>query len=158
MVDDSIRTWRVKQYCYFWIASQTMTADQVTEMVGIEPDRVTVCGSKSTAPRVVPVEHSWALVCDRQGPIDEQVTDVLNRIEPAATIVRSLVDEGQVQAGLMMIRYFGDADGGYDAMGWSLTPEQIALLAAIGADIQSDEYLDNAEPSSYEAVGPTHRS
>ena len=67
MVVESIRTWRVKQYCYFWIASQTMTADQVTEMVGIEPDRVTVRGSKSTAPRVVPVEHSWALVCDRQG-------------------------------------------------------------------------------------------
>lgn len=154
MTDESFKVWRVRQYCYFWIASQTVTADQITAVVGIEPDRVTVRGSKSTAPRVVPVEHSWALVCDRHGPIADQVTAVLNRIERSAHAVRELVDGHQAWAGLTMVRYFGDADGGYEAMGWSLTTEQVALLAAMGACIQSDEYLDNAKPSSYEAVEP----
>ena len=40
----------------------------------------------------------------------------------------------------MMVRWFDDPDGGYDAMGWRLTREQIQLLAHMGASVDSDEY------------------
>ena len=53
--------------------------------------------------------------------------------------VRSLTDRGDTRAGLMMVRYFND-EGGYRALGWSLTPVQIALLARMGASIDADEY------------------
>jgi hypothetical protein len=66
-------------------------------------------------------------------PIDEQASTVLARIEPAADRVRVLVDSGDVEAGLMMVRWFDDPDGGYNAMGWWLTREQIQLLARMSA-------------------------
>lgn len=40
----------------------------------------------------------------------------------------------------MMVRYFDDDEGGYRAMSWRLTREQIALLAEMGAVIDADEY------------------
>ena len=40
----------------------------------------------------------------------------------------------------MMVRWFDDPEGGYNAMGWWLTPEQVQLLAHMGAGIDSDEY------------------
>jgi hypothetical protein len=46
----------------------------------------------------------------------------------------------RVQAGLMFVRYFDDEDGGYSAMSWGLSPDQIELLARMGADLQADEY------------------
>lgn len=150
MVPDlSFKVWKVQQYCYFWIASETVTAEQVSTALGMQPDKVTVRGSRSTAPRVIPIEHSWKIVCDQHGRIDEQITAVLSRMEPVSHLVRQLVDRGDVSAGVMMVRHFDDEDGGYNAMGWGLEPDQLALLAAMGADLQADEYLDNAHPSEY---------
>ena len=39
-----------------------------------------------------------------------------------------------------MVRYFDDPDGGYGAMSWWLSSQQISLLAAMDANIQADEY------------------
>jgi len=62
--------------------------------------------------------------------------------------VRALVDGGDVAAGLMMVRWFNDPEGGYNAMGWWLAPEQIQLLARMGANIESDEYAGDFTASS----------
>jgi hypothetical protein len=132
--------WKVQQYCYFWIASDTMPAAEIARALDLEPDRASVKGSKRTEPRPVPVQHRWEIVCDRHGPIDEQATELLERIKAVAQVVRSLVDEGNVEAGLMMVRYFDDPDGGDAAMGWYLSSEQIRLIAAMGANIQADEH------------------
>lgn len=146
----SFKVWKVQQYCYFVIASGTVTADEITAAIGMRADIAKVRGSTSVSPRVVPVEHSWRIVCDEHGRIDEQITPLLRRIEPVSLLVRQLVDRGDVSAGTMMVRYFDDEDGGYNAMGWGLEREQLALLVAMGADLQADEYLDNAHPSEYE--------
>lgn len=144
---------KVRQYCYFWMASETVSAAEMAAAVGLEPDEFAVRGSlfadRAEEPRFVPVEHEWKIVSGEHGPIDDQVTAVLERVAPVADAVRSLVDQGDVNAGLMMVRYLDDDDGGYDAMGWALTREQIALIAAMGADVQADEYLDNSHPSAY---------
>jgi hypothetical protein len=132
--------WRVRQYCYFWLASETVTAEQITERLGLEPDRTAVMGSRRASPRVVPAAHRWEVRCETHGSIDEQASTVLARITPAADRVRTLVVGDDVEAGLMMVRWFDDPDGGYDAMGWRLTREQIQLLAHMGASVDSDEY------------------
>lgn len=132
--------WKVRQYCYFWLASEVVTAEEITERLAIEPDRTTVMGSRGMSPRVAPPAHAWELRCDTRGRIDEQASAVLDRVAPAAERVRALVDGGDVEAGLMMVRYFDDPGGAHDAMGWWLTPKQIQLLARMGAGIDSDEY------------------
>jgi hypothetical protein len=96
--------WKVQQFCYFWIASQVVSAAEVTEVLGLAADQATVMGSRRMSPTPVPVEHAWTIRCDRHARIDEQAGEVLRRIEPVADKVRSLVDRGDVQAGLMLVR------------------------------------------------------
>lgn len=132
--------WKVQQRCYFWLQSELLTADEITQRIGVEPDRTTVMGSRRTLPRTVPAAHGWEVRCDAHGRIDEQASAVLARVEPAAKAIRGLVESGEVSAGLMMVRWFDDPEGGYNAMGWWLTPEQVQLLAHMGAGIDSDEY------------------
>jgi hypothetical protein len=88
----------------------------------------------------VPIHHSWELRCERHARIDEQASDVLSRIERVAASVRSLTNRDDTWAGLMMVRYFDDEEGGYGAMSWCLAPVQIALLADMGASINADEH------------------
>ena len=148
--------WKVQQYCYFWLASEVIPPDEITRRIGLAPDRTAVRGSRRTSPRVVPPTHSWEIRCDMHGRIDEQASAVLARIEPAADAIRALVDSGDVGAGLMMVRYFDDPDGGYHAMGWWLTPQQIHLLARMGAGIDSDEYAGDFTAHSPVATLTTH--
>lgn len=140
----SIAPWKVQQYCYFWIASPVVTAAEITELLGVVPDRVGVRGSKRSQPNPVPVEHAWELRCERHARIDEQASQVLQRIEPVADKVRSLTGHDDTHAGLMMVRYFDDEEGGYGAMSWSLSPGQIALLAHMNASIDADEYAGDS--------------
>ena len=132
--------WKVQQYCYFWLASEVVTAEKVTEHLGIEPDRTSVMGSRRTSPLVVPAAHRWEIRCETHGRIDEQASSVLARMAPVADRVRDLVGSGDVAAGLMMVRWFDDPEGGYNAMGWWISAEQIQLLARMGATVESDEY------------------
>ncbi|GAB1688591.1 DUF4279 domain-containing protein [Krasilnikovia sp. M28-CT-15] len=135
--------WKVRQYCYFWLASEAVTAEQITKRLGLEPDRTAVMGCRRTSP-VVPAAHRWEIRCETHGAIDEQASIVLARVAPAADRVRALVDGGDVEAGLMMVRWFDDPDGGYNALGWWLTREQIQLLARMGASVESDEYAGDS--------------
>jgi hypothetical protein len=138
--DVTEQPWKVQQYCYFWIVSERMTAAEITRRIDLEPDRTTVMGSRRTSPRIVPAAHGWEIRCEQHGRIDEQASAVLARVAPAAEAIRALVDAGDVSARLMMVRWFDDPDGGYQAMGWWLTPEQIQLLASMRAGIDADEY------------------
>jgi len=132
--------WKVQQYCYFWVSSPVVTAAEMPELLGVAPDRFSVRGSRREQPTPVPVEHTWEVRCERHARIDEQVGDVLSRVAPVADVVRGLTDSGDTHAGLTMVRYFDDDEGGYGAMSWGLSAAQIALLARMGASIDADEY------------------
>ena len=86
------------------------------------------------------MEHGWEIRCDRFGRIEEQVSEVLARMEPVADKVRQMVDRGDVAAGVMMVRSFNDLHGTENGMSWWLSREQVQLIARMGAGIQSDEY------------------
>jgi hypothetical protein len=81
----------------------------------------------------------WQIRSYRPGHIDEQASDVLRRIGPAAVKVRQLVDRGDAEAGLMLVRSFAYDEGGVGLLGWQLTREQVSLLAKMGAEIQATE-------------------
>ena len=45
--------WKVQQYCYFWVASRVVSASEITELLGVVPDRVRHTGTP--APIAAPV-------------------------------------------------------------------------------------------------------
>lgn len=107
-------------------------------------------GESANIPRVVPAAHRREVRSNEHGGIDEQASAVLARVEPAADAIRALVESGEVSAGLMMVWWFDDPAGGYDAMSWWLSPEQMRLPARMGASIDSDEYAGD-----FTAHGPS---
>jgi hypothetical protein len=145
-----------RQYAYFALFSQHTSADDMTSQLGITPDEVTVRGSRFTEPAVVPVNHSWMVVCREPGlRVDEQITRILDRLRPHTDRICDLTgqlartDGGAV---LHIVRYFNDTGqthpGAADAptlLGWHLDRKALDFLNATGAELDIDEY-DMAGP------------
>ncbi len=139
------------QYAYFALFSKHTSADTMTSQLGITPDEVTVRGSRITEPAVVPVDHSWMVVCRDPGlRVDEQITRILDRLQPhtdrISDLTRYLASTGG-GAVLNVVRYFNDTDqtqpGKADApnlFGWHLDRKVLDFLSATGAELGVDEY------------------
>ncbi|MEV7931299.1 DUF4279 domain-containing protein, partial [Kitasatospora sp. NPDC088779] len=107
----------LRQYVYFALFSQHTSAAEMTALLGIEPDEVSVRGSRFTEPVVRPVSHSWKIVCREPGLcVDEQINRVLDRLRPhtarIAELASHLAAEEQEHGGavLEVVRYFNDTD------------------------------------------------
>ncbi|MER6298198.1 DUF4279 domain-containing protein [Kitasatospora sp. NPDC001539] len=150
----------ISQYVYFGLSSLTMSAAEMTAVLGIEPDEITVRGSRFTEPQVIPVLHRWKIVCSEPGmSVDEQVARVVARLEPHVDAIAALArqldadDRQGPSAVLEVVRMFNDEDGqdrlasaspelieGPDLLGWHLGRDVLAFLHATGAALDVDEY------------------
>lgn len=64
----------LRQFVYFALFSKHTSVAEMTAVLGIEPDEVSVRGSRFTEPAVIPVSHSWKIVCREPGlRVDEQI-------------------------------------------------------------------------------------
>lgn len=141
----------LRQYAYFALFSQHTSADDMTSQLGITPDEVTVRGSRFTEPAVVPVHHSWRVVCREPGlRVDEQITRILDRLQPhtgcICDLTRHLARTGG-GAVLHIVRYFHDTDQAQpdaadapNLLGWHLDRKVLDFLSATGAELDIDEY------------------
>ncbi len=147
----------LRQYAYFAIKSRELSANEIERRLGISADRVLVAGSESADP-MRPAAHSWQLVCDRAGlTVDEQIANVVARLQPARAALRALTATEGVSAVLQVVRYFNDEageeedltssaggleklSGQHQLLGWRLNPETMAFLADVRADLDVDEY------------------
>ncbi|MEJ8653400.1 DUF4279 domain-containing protein [Streptomyces sp. MS1.AVA.3] len=140
------------QYAYFALFSRHTSADDMTSQVGIDPDEITVRGSRFTEPTVVPVDHSWMVVCREPGlSVDEQITRILDRLQPhtdrICDLSRHLAGTGG-GAVLQIVRYFNDTDQSQprtanaapNLFGWHLDRKVLDFLSVTGAELDIDEY------------------
>lgn len=141
----------LRQYAYFALFSQHTSADDMTSQLGITPDEVAVRGSRFTEPTVVPVDHSWMVVCREPGlRVDEQITRILERLQPHMDRICDLTGQLACTGGgavLQIVRYFNDTGqahpGAADApnlFGWHLDHKVLDFLSATGAELDIDEY------------------
>lgn len=101
----------MSQYVYFSLRSDDTTAAEISSHLGLELDEVMVRGSRIADPPR-PACHAWNISCRTRGlRVDDQITEVLDRIKPVAARVRALVDGGEIVAELQIVRYFNDEDG-----------------------------------------------
>ncbi|MEU6852453.1 DUF4279 domain-containing protein [Actinacidiphila alni] len=139
------------QYVYFALYSPHTSADAMTSRLGITPDEVSVRGSRFTEPAVIPVNHSWEIVCRESAlRVDEQIACVLDRLQPhtdrIADLAGRLTDTGG-GAVLHVVRHFNDADetwsgpaGAPNLLGWYLDRATLDFLGTTGAELDVDEY------------------
>jgi len=141
------------QYVYFALSSACTTADEITRLLGVEPDEVTVRGSLTTSPRTIPFCHCWKIVCCEPGlQVDEQIDLVIGRLRPHMEALTNLTtrlatEEGYGGAVLQVQRYFNRHDeqpsGSPDdtnLFGWHLDRAVVDFLAATGAELDVGEY------------------
>ncbi len=82
---------QVRQKAVFALSSATITAEEMTTALGMEPDRVSKRGSKSASP-ARPAFHSWAVEAPA-GNVDaftEQVDALVARLEPISDRLATL--------------------------------------------------------------------
>ena len=126
---------RIRQYAYFSLFSDRVTAAQITARLLIEPDEVQVRGSRRAQP-AVPVHHAWRVVCHESGlSVDDQVGRIVARLKPHTTRIAQLLgelsDEGDASAGagVSVVRYFNDNDGDGEDAQLSAPDEVLQKLA-----------------------------
>ncbi|MEU1620500.1 DUF4279 domain-containing protein [Streptomyces sp. NPDC005722] len=141
----------VRQHVYFALYSRHTPAHEITERLGVSPDKVSVRGSRRAGPTVLPVDHSWKVACaDPDVCVDEQIARVLDRLRPHTAGIAALAARLAAEGGgavLQVVRCFEDADrtppgapDGPNLFGWHLDREVLDFLAAVGAEIDVDEY------------------
>ena len=148
---------RVRQYVYFAIRSETMSVDQITELLGREPDSVLVRGSERSEPPI-PRVNAWKLCCDGPGlTIDEQIEAVLSQMKPLKERIAAITAMQDCTAVLQLVRNFDDDDGEpeqfpgrsdglqklsgrHQLLGWHLRADDLSFLGSLGVPIDADEY------------------
>ncbi|MEJ8667564.1 DUF4279 domain-containing protein [Streptomyces sp. MS1.AVA.1] len=148
----------LRQFVYFALSSDRVTAGEMAAFLGIEPDETTVRGSRRTAPVALPASHRWKVVCRERGlRVDEQITEVVRRLRPhtgrVAELARRLeTEEGSDGAAvLQIVRYFNDSEEATEhslpvpldqpnLFGWHLDRDVLDFLAATRAVLDVDEY------------------
>jgi Domain of unknown function (DUF4279) len=152
-----LRVVNIKQYAYFGISSEVLTAETIAARIGLAPDKTQTRGSRLVDP-LRPMRHKWEIGSYERGlDISAHVAVVLARLEPARDEIRVLVREGDVQAWLQLVRDFDAADGEeeivdetpdglvklsgqHQLLGWHLSRDTLAFLHDIGAELDADEY------------------
>ena len=146
----------INQYAYLALFSRSITAADMATVIGLDPDEISVRGSRRTEPTPVPVHHCWRIVCRDPGlRVDEQVTRIIDRLTPHTAAIAALAarldteDEGSGPV-LNIVRYFTDQEPEPETpnlFGWHLDREVLDFLRVTGAAVSVDEYDMTPDPA-----------
>jgi hypothetical protein len=141
------------QYASFSVLSDVFTPDQITEVLGVEPSRVSWRGSRSSEP-FIPKTNIWSFRGTGTGQADEQIGQLLDRFEPMSEQLGFLTANDASTLAMTLVRYFGtpeDSDAylrrdqgrrfdGVSIEGFHLDVSLLRRLAGIGCPLDVDEY------------------
>ncbi|QFY05898.1 DUF4279 domain-containing protein [Nonomuraea phyllanthi] len=153
---------RVRQYVYFAMKSDILSAVEMSARIGLEPDEAMVQGRRSRQP-LRPAMHVWKIACRDPGlTVDEMISRVVDRLEPFSEAVGGLVEElNRGHSGscavLQVVRYYGDEEGEvedlrspdpafekvpgqHQLLGWHLDGRVLRFLVSARAELDVDEY------------------
>jgi hypothetical protein len=153
---------RVRQYVYFVMRSDSLSAVEMSARIGLDPDEVVIQGSRSLRP-LRPARHAWKITCRDPGlTVDDMIARVVDRLEPFSEAIGGLVEElnrGHTAscAALQVVRHFDDEEGEvedrrspdpafakipgqHQLLGWHVDGRVVRFLVATGAELDVDEY------------------
>ena len=135
---------RARQYVYFAVWSDEVSAVEVEERLGLRADNVLVRGSKDPD-RPLPVQHLWAVESQqRDRPLYDQIDEVIARIAPLEAALSDLLSDGRdVACVLQVVRFLNDADASEREtlpLGFGFHRDALQLLGRLNARIDVDEY------------------
>lgn len=146
---------KVRQRCYLAIKSETIDPDEIACLLGMTFDRSQRRASKAEQPPR-PVANTWVLDAPDDLGVDEQIPSLLDRIDPIAEDLRSLLERSDVDGVIEVVREFGHPEGQdeedgrrgdliklrgqHQLLGFALEAEVLARLVRLGLSLDFDEY------------------
>ncbi|KAA2252435.1 DUF4279 domain-containing protein [Solihabitans fulvus] len=140
------------QHCYFALKCTTVSAAEITDRLGLQPDEVMVLGSKLPEQQV-PRCHAWKIVRQSTESVGDQIQHLVDRLSPVHTRLFDLVAESEVDPVMQVVRYFHHQQGvqalldGFPPMphahrplGWSLPLPVLDFLSSARCELDVDEY------------------
>jgi hypothetical protein len=130
------------------IASNTLAATEVSALLGIEADSVQVQGEMNRLGTKLYSQHVWMLKNQHEilsnepiaGQIEARISQFLDRIVSAASVIRSLSNEHFVEVGIYVFAR--------DVPPLGLSKKQVEAIAALGASVDFDLVLYAEDDSS----------
>jgi hypothetical protein len=127
--------------CSITVFSDSTTAAEVSDYVGIEPTRTRIKGEPISArrPQTVIARHMWVWRVDDSvvRSLDAQLDELWSVLGPHAGKFKDLPSGANVQLGIWITHR-----GSELSLGWVLNRRHVAMAAAFGASIDVDEYDD----------------
>ncbi|WP_319944100.1 DUF4279 domain-containing protein [Nocardia aurantia] len=145
---------KVWQYCYFALKSDMWPAADIAVRLGMEPDEVLVRGSRSSE-HVIPRCHAWKVVRRSDESVDQQIQQLVDRLDPIRSALVSVCADDKVTAVMQVVRYFHHRDGVQAApegtsweqaqgwprpLGWHLSAPVLEFLSSTRTELDVDEY------------------
>ena len=150
---------KIRQKVYFAASSRERHPDQMSGIIGLEPDRTIWRGSRSREPPR-PVTNRWIIDSHGDGTVDERIEELLGAIEPVESGLRRLKAESDAVIDIQVVRYFDDPDGTEDdhrvvelpgmtverlegqhqLLSFHLDSALLQRLAALSCSVDFDEY------------------
>lgn len=148
------------QYASFNVFSDVFTPDQITEVLGVEPSRVSWRGSRQSTERVIPKTNIWSFRATGTGQAHEQISQLLDRFEPMSKQLEALTAEDASTLSMSLVRYFGTADesnamlrrdegrrfDGVSIEGFHLDVSLLQRLTCLGCALDVHEYDESGSP------------
>ena len=120
-----------------------MPASEMTAVLGIEPDEITVRAVDLVDPPV-PASHEWMVTCRDPGKtVDEQVEDLVQRLAPYTTQIAQLAAHLEQDecggARLHIVRPVNTPTAFMSDSSWRLKRQVLQFLHVTNADLNVDE-------------------
>ena len=153
---------RVRQRAYLRLASDGLSPDEITALLGVAADDAKVRGSRSPGPPPVPRTHLWNLNSGvaEDGPVGDHLDALWPRLQQIAEGLRIFTGRSDSAAFLTLVRYFEEGKEGFDEAKWGLPPDsnlervggqhpflgfaldvdRVRFLASVGLGLDVDEY------------------
>lgn len=142
------------QYASFDVFSDVFNPDQVSEVLGLRPSRVSWRGSRQSADPVIPRTNVWSFQASGVGHADDQIRQLLDRFEALADRLQTLTTGGASTCSISLVRYFDSAEAsaeylardegrrfdGVSITGFHLDLSLLRRLADLGWPLDVDEY------------------
>jgi Domain of unknown function (DUF4279) len=120
-----------------------MPASEMSAVLGLEPDEITVRAVDLVDPPV-PASHEWMVTCrDTEKTVDEQVEDLVQRLAPyTAQIARLAAHLERDECGgarLHIVRQVNTPTAFMSDSSWRLKRQVLQFLHVTNADLNVDE-------------------
>lgn len=135
----SQQKWLEVVRCALVVYSETLSAAEITQRVGIQPTEAKIKGQPRKGNPAMPVvNHQWKWKPDEESverSLDAQLDAIWDALGARADVFKGLPADAEVMVDIWIEHYGDDL-----RLGWALDQRHVTRAAAFGASIGVDEY------------------